>query len=79
MGNKQTFFLIRKFLKYSSPQIANPQMFWLIRKSQIRKYLQKTAPPCLNSVLIDVFLNDFYNVQVWINPQSDTLAEGPQI
>jgi hypothetical protein len=34
---------IRKFFRCASPQTANPQILWLIRKSQICKFLQSTA------------------------------------
>ncbi len=32
-----------KFLRCASPQVANPHILWLIRKSQIRKFPQNTT------------------------------------
>ncbi len=51
---------IRKFLICASPQIANPHILCVIRKSKIRKFLQDTAQ--LKKVLKVVFLHDFLQI-----------------
>ncbi len=61
---KQTFYKvsksqIRKFLRYARPQTANPQILLMIRKVNIRKFLQNIAQLCLKTVLKVVFLLDF--------------------
>ncbi len=69
---KQTFFYkvrksqIRKFLRYARPQIANPKILLIIRKLQIRKFLQNIAQLCLKTVLKVVFLMIIYNIEILI-------------
>ncbi len=50
---------ILKFLTCAGRQIANPQFFLLIRKSQFRRFLQNAAQLCLQKVLKVLFLTDF--------------------
>ncbi len=56
---------IRKFLRYVSPQMANPQTFVLIRKLQIRKFRQNIAQLSLKTVLKVVILLDTQYVQTF--------------
>jgi hypothetical protein len=73
-------FKVRKFLgsfRYRKSEIflSVPvrKFFWLIRKSQIHKFLQKNALLCFKTVLKVDFLYDidmFYFVQIWIRALS---------
>ncbi len=63
-ANSRAHFAIAK-----SPNVLRVPLrkfVWLIRKSQIRKFLQNTVQLCLKTVPKVVFLNDFYDGQIWI-------------
>jgi hypothetical protein len=59
---------ICKFLRYVSPQIANPQIFLIspqIANLQINT-VQNTAQLCLETVLKVVFLHEFLKLELYI-------------